>query len=213
MEQQWGRKRRSRHDVFDLINEKFRETREEEIEELKREAKARAEEQRRKDALIAQIYPGWKRPDKQDTKADQKTSSTRRGRSMQAKVDTDTEEGLGTNEAHDRTEKTQSVHDMRDNPDSSAPAPQPKKEPPPSLGKRQGEYSLIPPLNLAREILATSTLPMQYPRPASTASQHSECSKKSWAVWSGDEVHIVDIDPNRTHRVLPWRARPHRRII
>lgn len=132
---------------------------------------------------------------------------------MQATVETDTEESLGTNANHDGANKTQTAPRKGEN--ASIPARTPKEEPPPSLEKREGGYSHAPPLRFARDIVVTSSLHIHRPKqPASTIRQRPERSKKkSIAVWSGDEVHIVDVDTHGPHKAAPPRVRPHRRTL
>lgn len=189
---------------------------EEEVELMEKEAKAKAEQQRRKDALLTQMYSGWKRiPIEEEASPAQPTpSSPKRGRRLQATVETDTEESPGTNTGYDRPKKTQSVHCKETDPLPPVPDSKPKQDPPPSLKKREGVYTHAPPLEFAREKIVTSALHLQPSDHASTARPHTGRSKKTVAIWSGDEVHIVDLDPNGPSRTLPPpRTRAHRRIF
>lgn len=202
--------------LSDSSNQRFRDTPEDEIEERRREAKAKAEEQRRKDALLTQMFPGWKRvckeEDDKEVKKAQKTPSSQTRRSMQASVETDTEEGPGTKRGHNCATKTYPIHYKEAI--LSQPIPEPRKEPLPSLEKRQqGVYSHVPPVQLAREKIATDVLCIQPPKRVLTPKQTSRRNRKSIAVWYGDEVHIVDVDSDGPHRALPPRVRPHRRTF
>lgn len=110
---------------------------------MMREANAKAEEQRRKDALLTQMYPGWKRVSRAEEASLAQTipSSPNRARRLQATMETDAEERPGTNTGHDRLKRTQSVHCNGTNPSPPVPDSKPKQGPPPSLEKREGGYT------------------------------------------------------------------------
>lgn len=172
---------------------------------MRKEAKAKAEEQRRKDALLTQIYSGWKRiPREEEARLAQSTPLfPKRGRRLQATVETDTEESPETDEGHDRPMRTQSVRYKETNPSLPVPDSKPKQGPPPSLREREAAYTHAPPLKFAREKITTSALHLRPSYQASTKRPHSGRIKKAVAIWSGDEVHIVDVDPS-----VPSRAPP-----
>lgn len=193
--------------------EKFRETPTEETAELRSQAKAnKAEAQRRKHALLAQMSPGWcKGPDQEDTHPPAQRTASSNGARMQASVETDTEESPATTPTTGHYQPMNAHNPTKDSSGISSCSPAPKPElPPPSLEKKgSGGYAHTPPARFARERVVTSGLwsRSSSPQSASSAARpKAGRSRKGIAVWYGDEVHIVDV----VGAAGPQRARPHR---
>lgn len=180
----------------------------------RRQAEAEVEEElRRKEALLTQMHPECRHGDTKDTKSAEPTSPSKAKRPMQASVETDTED----NDIPSTTPSTTKGQTALKSPPAvvreavNHPPPLPPQEHDHSLSleKREGVYTHHPPSKFAREEVAINTLRILPPRSSSTAKRASRRSSNQGriAVWSGDEVYIMDSETRR--RGLSHRKRRH----
>lgn len=190
----------------------MRDIREEETAERRLKAQNRKEDRRQKDALHAQIHPELSANNREDVPQPRSALSAKARRRMQASVETDTED----NSPEAAKAQQRPLQDSRKDDQQRMQGHSPlhthtpaKLDPPLCLEKRVGVYSCAPPSEFAREEVATSKIYLQAPEPRSTGRRAARRSvKKRIAVWSGDEVRIVDgeISP----MCLSHEQRPHR---
>lgn len=188
------------------------DTKEEDIAEQKRKAQDRKEDQRRKMALHGQMHPQLQGNTHNGATASHPVLSAKVRKRLQASVENDTKDNSPETDTTQRLPCNDPHKDARQNCDSCSPVPHTKSEKsdtPLCLEKRVGVYSCAPPSEFAREEVATSTLKLRAPEPNTTARRAPRHKRnKSIAVWSGDEVRIIDgeISP----MCLSHEQRPHR---
>lgn len=190
----------------------MRQTREEEIAERMMNAQEKTEEQRRKHSLHAQMHPELQANQHEDAEPAHPLSFAKARRWMQASVETDTEDNSPvTDKAPQRPFNDSDKNDQHreeDHPPLSNPRSK-KDDPPLCLEKREGGYSCTPPSEFACEEVATSTIYLRAPASMSTGRRAPRSRRmKNIAVWSGDEVRIIDAEISPM--CLSHDQRPHR---